>query len=137
MNRYANREQNDRSLTPIPFLEKSMTSAAFLSDSLRDEHDTRPGEDGSRDTIIVSVDYLGADEPIHRRFPQGELLGDVKRWAQEKFVPTPPPDKAFYLVDDRREHRFSPEEERESLQSLKYEHKAAFRLVEEQIAGQV
>lgn len=112
-----------------------MTSATLIGDPVRGKHDDSPGGDGNRDTVLVSVDYLGADEPIHRRFPQTALLGEVKVWAQEKFVPTPPPDKAFYLVDDKREHRFSLEEERKTLHDLKYEHTATLRLVEEQIAG--
>ena len=112
-----------------------MSSTTLLDDPVRDHGDKSPGGNSDRDTVLVSVDYLGADEPIHRRFPATALLVEVKRWAQETFVPTPPPGKAFYLVDDRREHRFSPEEEGKTLRDLKYERTAEFRLVEEQIAG--
>lgn len=112
-----------------------MTSAALIGDPARDEYDEPPGGDSNRDAVLVSVDYLGADEPIHGRFPQSALLGEVKAWAQGRLVPNPPADKAFYLVDDQREHRFSAEEERRTLRELQYLHKAQLRLVEEQLAG--
>ncbi len=85
--------------------------------------------------VEVHCDYLGADEKIRRKFPQTALMGEVKQWAREQFAPNPPSDKAYYLVDDKTRHRFTEEEERRTLLTLGYEHKADLRLAEEQVAG--
>lgn len=85
--------------------------------------------------VEVHCDYLGADEAIRRKFPQTALMADVKKWARQTFVPNPPSDKAYYLNDDKTRRRFTEEEEQKSLLAMEYEHKADFRLSEEQIAG--
>ena len=85
--------------------------------------------------VEVHCDYLGADEKIRRKFPQTALLAEVKQWARETFVPNPPSDKASFLNDDKTRHRFTEEEEQRSLLAMGYEHKADFRLSEEQVAG--
>jgi hypothetical protein len=91
--------------------------------------DPRPGH------VRVHVDYISADHPIQRDFAESTLLSAVKEWARREFVPNPPSDKAFYLVDEKTGHRFSEREEQESLKTLGYKHVAHFRLNEEQIAG--
>jgi hypothetical protein len=85
--------------------------------------------------VEVHCDYLGADEPIKRKFPQAAKLVEVKLWARETFVPHPPSDKAYYLNDDKTRHRFTAEEEQKSLLALGYEHEAKLRLNEEQASG--
>jgi hypothetical protein len=85
--------------------------------------------------VEVHCDYLGADDPIKRKFPQTAKLAEVKQWARESFVPHPPSDKAYYLNDDKTRHRFTAEEEQKSLLALGYEHQAKLRLNEEQVAG--
>jgi hypothetical protein len=88
-----------------------------------------PGE------ILVHVDYISADEPIHRRFPETARLSEVKEWARSVFVPNPPSDKTFYMTDDKTRHRFTAQEEGETLAQLGYTHEAHLRLNEEQISG--
>jgi len=85
--------------------------------------------------VQLHVDYISADEPIHRKFPSDTILAAVKQWAREQFVPHPPSDKAYYLNDDKTRHRFTPEEEQRTLAHLGYEHSAHFRLNEEQASG--
>jgi hypothetical protein len=95
---------------------------------------TKPDEKPAHD-VEVHVDYISADEPIHRKFSPETLLGAVKQWAREQFVPNPPSDKAYYLNDDKTRHRFISEEELHTLAQLGYEHSAHFRLNEEQASG--
>ncbi len=97
----------------------------------RDSHD----RDKDKDLVNVHCDYISADEPIHQKFPSSTLLIAVKDWARAEFVPNPPSDKTFYLNDDKTRHRFTPEEEQQSLSQLGYRREAKFRLNEEQIAG--
>ena len=85
--------------------------------------------------VKVTCDYLGADEPLTREFPQSALLHEVKDWAREKFVPVPPSDKAYFIINDKTRHRFTDEEEHRSLLALGFEHKADLRLGEEQKSG--
>lgn len=85
--------------------------------------------------VQVHVDYISADEPIHRKFPPDTTIAAVKQWAREQFVPQPPSDKAYYLNDDKTRHRFTADEEQRTLAHLGYEHVAHFRLNEEQAAG--
>jgi hypothetical protein len=89
----------------------------------------------SKEQVVVHVDYISADEPIQSKFPPNTLLGAVKDWARQQFVPNPPSDKAYYLNDDKTRHRFTPAEEQKSLADLGYEHTAHFRLNEEQASG--
>ncbi len=86
-------------------------------------------------SIEVHCDYLGADEPIKRKFVESALLSEVKQWAREHFVPSPPSDKAYFLNDDKTRHRFTAEEENMSLAALGFRHKADLRLTEEQLSG--
>lgn len=85
--------------------------------------------------VQVHVDYISADEPIHRKFPPETTIAAVKQWAREQFVPQPPSDKAYYLNDDKTRHRFTAEEEQQTLAQRGYENEAHFRLNEEQAAG--
>jgi hypothetical protein len=87
------------------------------------------------DEVQVHVDYISADEPIHRKFAVTSALTEVKAWAQGVFVPNPPSDKTFYLSDDKTRHRFTAEEEARSLGELGYTHVAHLRLNEEQVSG--
>jgi hypothetical protein len=91
--------------------------------------------DPARDHVRVHVDYISADHPIQRDFPETAQLSEIKQWAQQEFVPHPPSDKTFYLVDERTGHRFTESEEQKSLGALGYKHAAHFRLNEEQVAG--
>ena len=91
---------------------------------------------GKNETMIeVHCDYLGADDPINRKFGESTLLSEVKQWAREQFVPSPPSDKAYFLNDDKTRHRFTAGEEEMSLVALGYKHKADLRLTEEQLSG--
>lgn len=85
--------------------------------------------------VQVHVDYISADEPIHRKFSPETTIAAIKQWAREQFVPQPPSDKAYYLNDDKSRRRFTAEEEQRTLAQLGYEHAAHFRLNEEQAAG--
>ena len=85
--------------------------------------------------VQVHVDYISADEPIHRKFPPNTTIAAIKQWAREQFVPQPPSDKAYYLNDDKTRHRFTTEEEQQTLAQRGYENAAHFRLNEEQAAG--
>lgn len=99
------------------------------------EKERQGGEKPDVKEVEVHVDYIGADDKVRRKFPQTAVLAEVKQWAREQFVPNPPSDKAYYLVDDKTRHRFTEAEEQETLLALGYEHKADLRLTEEQIAG--
>jgi len=87
------------------------------------------------DLVEVHCDYISADEPIKRKFPSSTVLAEVKEWARGEFVPNPPSDKAYYLSDDKSRHRFTTEEETQSLDQVGYKHEAKLRLNEEQAAG--
>lgn len=98
--------------------------------------DTSEKHGDKNETMIeVHCDYLGADDPIKRKFGESTLLLEVKRWAREDFVPSPPSDKAYFLNDDKTRHRFTADEEGMSLVALGYKHKADLRLTEEQLSG--
>src|SRR5690242_10279535 len=92
-------------------------------------------EHGGHD-VQVHVDYISADEPIHRKFPQATQLVVVKTWAREQFVPHPPSDKTYYLNDEKTRHRFTAAEEEQTLAQLGYTHSAHLRLNEEQVSGE-
>jgi hypothetical protein len=94
-------------------------------------------EHGRKNETMIEVhcDYLGADDPIKRKFGESTLLSEVRQWAREHFVPSPPSDKAYFLNDDKTRHRFTAEEEAMSLVALGYKHKADLRLTEEQLSG--
>lgn len=115
-----------------------------------DRNTTVPPDDGSdvqsaaRDMLAkpavrevqVHCDYISADGPIHRKFDTDTTLAIVKDWARSMFVPNPPSDKAYYLNDDKTRHRFTEQEEQQSLAQLGYEHGAVhLRLNEEQASG--
>jgi hypothetical protein len=102
----------------------------------RDAQDTASGA-GMKggDLVEVHCDYISADEPIKRKFPSSTPLLEVKDWARSEFVPNPPSDKVYYLSDDRTRHRFTADEEKQTLEQLGYEHQAKLRLNEEQAAG--
>jgi hypothetical protein len=87
--------------------------------------------------VQVHVDYISADEPIHEKFPPETTIAAIKQWAREQFVPQPPSDKAYYLNDDKTRHRFTADEEQQTLAQRGYENAAHFRLNEEQAAGAV
>ena len=98
------------------------------------------GEETEKDVprdkkVKVTCDYLGADEPLTREFLQSTLLGAVKQWARGEFVPVPPSDKAYFIINDKTRHRFTDEEEHRSLLALGFDHKAELRLGEEQKSG--
>lgn len=100
------------------------------------------GGDAARDRggkpahdVQVHVDYISADEPIHRKFSAETTIAAVKQWAREQFVPLPPSDKAYYLNDDKTRHRFTAEEEQQTIAQRGYEQVAHLRLNEEQAAG--
>jgi hypothetical protein len=85
--------------------------------------------------VQVHMDYISADEPIHKKFASNTLIAAVKDWARQTFVPNPPSDKAYYLNDDKSRHRFTAEEEQKTLAELGYKGSAHLRLNEEQASG--
>ena len=89
------------------------------------------------DRVEVHVDYISADEPIHRKFPAAATLLEVKTWARTQFVPNPPSNKTYYLSDDKTRRRFTTEEEALTLEQAGYKHEARLRLNEEQVSGQL
>ena len=101
------------------------------------DRDDKPGKPEKPETNVqVHCDYISADEPIHRKFSTGTVLAVVKEWARTEFVPNPPSDKAYYLNDDKTRHRFTAEEEQQTLAQLGYERGAVhLRLNEEQASG--
>lgn len=94
-----------------------------------------PGKKGHPQEVQVHCDYISADHPIHRAFSGDTILAEVKKWARETFVPDPPSGKAYYLNDDKTRHRFTEDEEHQTLHDLGYEHSAHLRLNEEQASG--
>jgi len=110
-----------------------MADATVVTDANR--HTGGEAESKSGDLVEVHCDYISADEPIKRRFPSSTILGEVKEWARGEFVPNPPSDKAYYLSDDKSRHRFTADEEKQTLEQLGYKHEAKLRLNEEQAAG--
>jgi hypothetical protein len=108
-----------------------------MSDSHNDATSRGIAADGKKksDEIQVSVDYISADDAIHQKFNATALLSEVKTWARGVFVPLPPSDKAYYLNDDKSRHRFTTEEEGQTLQQLEYKGGAHLRLNEEQASG--
>lgn len=98
-------------------------------------HDGHGRDDRPAQDVTVKCDYISADAPIHRKFPPTTLLAVVKQWAREEFVPNPPSDKTYYLNDDKTRHRFTAEEEQQTLAQLGYKQSAHFRLNEEQASG--
>jgi hypothetical protein len=109
-----------------------MTAATTTPDRAtgRDDRSDHEAHD-----VQVHVDYISADNPIHRKFPPTTQLLVVKTWAQQTFVPHPPSDKAYYLNDDKTRRRFTTEEEQKTLADLGYTHVAHLRLNEEQVSG--
>jgi hypothetical protein len=85
--------------------------------------------------VHVPVDNISADEPSHAAFSHETTSASLKQWARERFISNPPSDKAYYLNDDKSRHRFTTEEELQTLGQLGYDHVAHFRLNEEQAAG--
>jgi hypothetical protein len=110
-----------------------MADATAVADTSRQTGDKLERKGG--DFIEVHCDYISADEPIKRKFPSSTVLAEVKDWARGEFVPNPPSDKVYYLSDDKSRHRFTAEEENQTLEQLGYKREAKLRLNEEQAAG--
>jgi len=110
--------------------EDGTSTTEGLTDS-----ETERGREDKTHEVQVHVDYISADEPVHRKFPADTVLSEVKKWAREHFAPNPPSNRNFYLNDDKTRHRFTADEEQETLAELGYEHSAHLRLNEEQISG--
>jgi hypothetical protein len=111
-----------------------MTTVASAVPNTTQGGDTE--QKGGGDLIEVHCDYISADKPIKRKFAPSTPLADVKEWAKGEFVPNPPSDKTYYLSDDKTRHRFTPDEERLTLEQLGYKNEAKLRLHEEQVAGE-
>jgi hypothetical protein len=110
-----------------------MPHDTLITDDARQDIGSRPKTGG--DLVEVHCDYISADKPIKRKFASSSTLAEVKDWARGEFVPNPPSDKAYYLSDDKTRHRFTADEERQTLQASGYQHEAKLRLNEEQVAG--
>ena len=109
-----------------------MLHEAVVTGAVRDSDE---GQKMGGNVVQVHCDYISADKPLKRKFPSSSTLVEVKDWARGEFVPNPPSDKAYYLSDDKTRHRFTPDEEKQTLQASGYDHEAKLRLNEEQVAG--